>query len=292
MTRMLELPDALREAGVIVRTLPGWDEPYRDGYEWRDESGEPVGHMHHHTATTSYVPNREKANGYAGLSFEAGDRLFQEDYGEGEWVPVYVIANAYPAPVSSGRGDRKVIEQVKRGELVTGRPGPDTWDPGTGYFYGNTYWWNTEYILDGIGMGIDEAVWDMMITVCEVQNDLMGWDDANHIAHGHWTGRKIDLWNGDFTDFDKTIIALRSLTKEGRPTMERMPTPNWIRTLRRKDLEQLVDRGVLDPHEADYFWGLIERAKDPEDLLVTWEYSEFQDLRNAYDVRLPLYPAA
>jgi len=205
MTTMLDLPEALEAAGVNVRVLDGWDTPAKAGYRWREDADDPAGHMHHHTATRSYVPNRNKANGYAGLSKDGSARLYQEDYGDGQFTPVYIIANAYPAPISSGAGDITVLERVRQGVEVVGRQGPDT--PG---WYGNTHYWNTEYILDGIGAPLDQAVWDMMVTVCDVQNELMGWTEFMHIGHGHHTRRKIDLYAGQYADFNDTIINLRA----------------------------------------------------------------------------------
>ncbi len=211
MTLLLDLPAALEAAGVNVRTVDGWDEPARDGYFWREPNDEPAGHMHHHTAGTAYTPHlgSDKANGFAGLSHMGSDRLYQERYeGEG-YEAVYTITNAYPAPISSGAGDRGVLEKVRQGIEVRGRQGPDT--PG---WYGNTHYWNTEWVLNGIGAPVDAEVWDMMVLVCQVQNDLMGWTPFCHICHGHHTGRKVDLWDGDKapsnqTGFDDTIAALR-----------------------------------------------------------------------------------
>ena len=137
MTRMLEFPVALEAAGVNVRVLDTWDLIDPAGYVYREPDGNPAGHMHHHTATTSYVPNTTKANGYAGLSKHGSARLYQENYGDS--IPVYTIANAYPAPVSSGAGDYSVLERVRQGVEVVGRQGTDT-----PHYYGNTHYWNTE----------------------------------------------------------------------------------------------------------------------------------------------------
>ena len=76
MTKLLDLPAALELAGVNVRVLDGWDQPADPGYYWREADGNPAGHMHHHTASTAYTPNRDKANGWAGLSYLGSDRLY------------------------------------------------------------------------------------------------------------------------------------------------------------------------------------------------------------------------
>ena len=210
MTALLQLPALLEAAGVTVRVLDGWEEPHYSGeYKYREPDGEPAGHMHHHTAGTRYRPNRDKANGYAGLSYLGSDTLYQERYeGEG-YEAVYTIANAYPAPISSGAGDKQVLEKVRAGLEVRGRQGADTPN-----WYGNTHYWNTEWVLNGIGAPIDQEVWEMMVLVCQVQNELMGWTPNMHISHGHHTRRKVDLWGGQFapsnqTGFDNTLAVLR-----------------------------------------------------------------------------------
>ncbi len=207
--KLLDFPAALAEAGVNVRVLPGWDTYARSNYDWREKDKNPAGHMHHHTASTGYTPNRDKANGYAGLSYHDSQRLYQERYEGDGYEPVYTIANAYPAPISSGAGNFAVLERVRAGLEVVGRPSSDTPN-----WYGNTHYWNTEYVLNGTGAPLDQGVWDMMVLVCQVQNDLMGWTKNNHICHGHHTGRKIDLWDATWSDtnrngYDETIKALR-----------------------------------------------------------------------------------
>ena len=259
--KMLDFPEALEAAGVTVRVLDGWDDIDPAGYVWRESDGNPAGAMHHHTATTSYVPNTTKANAYAGMSKHGSERLYQEDYGDSE--PVYTIANAYPAPISSGAGDRAVLVKVRAGIEVVGRQGSDT--PG---WYGNTHYWNTEWILDGTGSPIEQAVWDMMVRVCFTQNVLMGWGPNMHIAHGHHTRRKIDLWGGQFSDsnrdgFDKTLEALRTA------------------------MEAEMDyRGVLNVPDKDWARKVVDWAIDtsklinPDDNFVDdWERDEMTDGR-------------
>lgn len=207
MTRMLQLPDRLTAAGVNVRTLDGWDTPAKPGYVWREPDGEPAGVMHHHTATTAYTPNRDKANGWAGLSLDGSDRLYQEDYGDGLYSPVLTIANAYPAPVSSGKGRRAVLDDFVKLDVpyVGTTRFPDDDPP----WYGNTHYFNFEWVVNGTGAPVDAAVWDMMVTVCKVINDLYRWTPARHIGHGHHTPtRKIDLRDG-VLNYDQTVSQLR-----------------------------------------------------------------------------------
>jgi hypothetical protein len=272
MTTMLNFPEALEAAGVNVRVLDTWELIDPAGYVWRETGGDPAGHMHHHTATASYVPNTTKANGYAGMSKHDSDRLYQEDYGDS--VPVYTIANAYPAPVSSGAGNLTVLNRVRDGLEVVGRQGPDTPN-----YYGNTHYWNTEWILDGTGSPIEQAVWDMMIIVCRVQNELMHWTPNMHIAHGHHTRRKIDLWGGQFSDtnrdgFTKTIEALRKdMEVEMAMSLERYAT-RWRNPI---DFDEAAKKGLITEAEARY-WKKVPTSS-----------SEWQDLRDAVEVRSPLW---
>lgn len=226
MTIMLQLPVLLKAAGINVRTLDGWKVPRKSGrYKWRSPDGEPAANMHHHTAGSKYTPNRDKANGYAGLSYLGSARLYQERYEGSGYEAVYTIANAHPAPISSGAGDFGVLEKVRNDIEVIGRQGPDTPN-----WYGNTYYWNDEWVLDGIGSWVDQEVFAMMVVICQVKNELMDWNENNHISHGHHTRRKVDLWAGQFSNtnrdgFDKTVQALRASMTEDTPILPPIPDP-------------------------------------------------------------------
>jgi len=261
---MRELPLLLEQAGVTVRLIDGWDE--LDWQPWVNAG--PEAHMHHHTATAAYTPNREKANAWAGLSIAGSNRLYQEDY-DGTGEPVYVFANLNPAAISSGAGDRSVLERINQGELVTGRPGSDT--PG---WYGNRHYWNTEWILDGVGAYVDVKVWDMMVTVARVQNQMMGWGEGNHIMHATHTNRKIDLWDGRRLDFDDTLQEYRfDMMEETEMNLER-----WATRLRNpQDFDQMAVKGVITEQERDY-WKTVDTTSP-----------EFQDLRDAVEVRSPIW---
>jgi hypothetical protein len=214
MTQMLSFGAALEAAGVNVRYLPDWDKPAEPGYLWRELDGEPAGFMNHHTATSVYTPNRTKANGWAGLSLAGSERLYQEDYGDGLYEPVFVIANAYPAPISAGGGDYKVLTKVRHGLPVNGRPDTDTDN-----WYGNTHYYSVEWVLNGRGAPIDQRVFDMMVVVQGVWLDMYGRSPEALICHGHHTNRKVDLWGGQFSDsnrdgYQKTIEAIRKAVEE------------------------------------------------------------------------------
>ena len=207
-----DLPVALESAGVEVRVLDGWRDYHLDSrgnpYLWREPDGEPAGHMHHHTATSGYTPNRDKANGYAGLGSDDSDRLYQSGGGR----PIFVLANAYPAPISSGYGVRSILENyVKKDVQFIGRQTESNDVP---KWAGNTHYFNTEWILDGVGTWIDEDVWDMMVTVNAVLCDMYGWSATRNIGHAQHTNRKIDLRDGRFPDMSMTMIALVEDTRK------------------------------------------------------------------------------
>jgi len=276
--RHLDFGLVLERAGVTVRYLDGWDEPnvFRGNpYLYREPDGNAAGSMHHHTATTEYTPNRDKANAYAGLSVDGSERLYQGGVGLGSTVPVYVIANAYPAPISSGTGDINVLEKVRQGIRVVGRQGPDSILSSGDYWYGNAHYWNTEWVLDGVGAEIDPEVWDMMVVVSQVQNDLNGWTDAMHICHYHHTGRKIDLYGGQFEDADETIQQLReqmnmALSLERWATRLRHPSRDNTGA---DDFQRMVDVGIITQSEYNYW------------TTVSTDSSEMGDLRDAVTVR-------
>ena len=208
--RTLLLPEALAEAGVTVKVLPDWERAHSNGsYRWRESPEDPAGAMWHHTATSSYTPNRDKANGYLGMGDPSFDnpRLYQS--WAGGRVPIYTLANAHPAPISSGYGVRGVLEEYVKQNIphLDAQHKADD-DP---KWAGNTHYWNTECILDGVGTAMPDEMWDTMVTVADVLNDVMpNWTPARHIGHAMHTSRKIDLRDGRYPDMAATIAALRN----------------------------------------------------------------------------------
>lgn len=203
MTLMHNLPELLIEAGLNVKVLDGWEQPAKSGYLWREPDTEPAGHMIHHTATTAYTPNRDKASIWIGMGTREHDRLYQSGSGMDAWV---VVANAWPAPISSGYGVRSVLEDyVKQDKAFTGKQTQpdDDWA-------GNTHYINTEVICDGVGGRVTDQVWHTIVTTADVINGLYRWTPARHVGHAHHTGRKIDFRDGRYADADHTVQALRS----------------------------------------------------------------------------------
>lgn len=209
--KTLQLPEAFLAAGLNVKVLDGWDEPTRPGYLWREPDGNPAGVMWHHTAGKSYTPNRDKAQIFLGMGYPDLDRLTMEDYGD-ECVPWVVVANAFPAPYTSGYGVRAVLEQFVKQDLpFVGRQtnrddGPDGKD-----WAGNTHYINIENVCDGVGGRLADEAWAILPTVAQVINSTMGWEQtgARHITHSMHTRRKPDYRDGRYSDAAKTVYDIR-----------------------------------------------------------------------------------
>lgn len=95
----------------------------------------------------------------------------------------------------------------------------------------------------------------------------------------HWLGQSIgDLMHWQFNappeDQEIDWSTVGSNEPEDRP----MTTEQWARTLRNpQDFQQMVDKGVITQAEFNYW------------VTVPVDTPEFQDLRNAVDVRNPLW---
>lgn len=279
--------ELLEARNVHVRYLDGWQSPAKPGYEWRTGDAEAV--MWHHTATQAYTPNRDKANLWVGLGTRQDDRLHQ--YHAGDAFPVLTVANALPAPISSGYGLEAVLEELRAGEWVTERAAlpDDDWA-------GNRSYVNIEVVCDGVGGRVRDDVWELLevVGICldEAAGELgYGWQPGQrHVGHLHHTRRKIDLRDGRYRDGLETLAALVEGIRNGAK-MAPMTTARWASRHRRADIEEYGPRGVLtiepDGGEVAYWLGLWERCQPGGDL--TWEYDEWQDLRDAVTVRLPIY---
>ena len=197
--KTLAIPELWMTAGLTVTCLDGWDTPTSAPYVWR--LGDPVCSMWHHTATSAYTPNRVKANVWAGLA--RGSRL----YSTGGGVPTLVVANAYPAPISSGYGQKRVIDDAvfdtPNDEVARGADDYPKWAA-------NRSAWNTEVILNGIGEVIDQNVWEMLITAAAILHAHMGWTEHRALGHAQFTSRKIDLRDGADRSAKETMIRFRN----------------------------------------------------------------------------------
>lgn len=265
---VLDLDHLLRAEGLNVATFPDWKDPHTQGgkpYLWRNTAG-PDASMWHHTATPSYTPNREKANMWVGLQHAGTERLYQDGGGR----PLIVLANAWPAPISSGYGQQAVLDLAKQDiQNDNLASGPDDYK-----WAGNKSYWNTEVILDGTGTWIDDEIWEHLIIAAGVIHTELGFTEYRAIGHAQHTQRKPDLNDGRYPSARETMIAFRDdLRGELGMNLER-----WATRLRNPlDFDRMAAIKVITQDERDYW------------VNVPTNSPEFQDLRDAVEVRTPLW---
>jgi hypothetical protein len=177
------------------------------------------------------------------------DRLYQTG-GPGR-IPIYVVANAHPAPISAGYGVRAVLDGFVKHDIPF--RGPQTLADDVPKWAGNTHYWNEEDILDGTGTPMPQAMWDTKVLICQVLNDLMGWTSARHVGHGQHTRRKIDLRDGRWPNMAATIDALRTAMEEDVDyrTVKNVPDADWSRNV----VDFGIDSGLInidDDHPDDW----------------------------------------
>lgn len=83
-------------------------------------------------------------------------------------------------------------------------------------------------------------------------------------------------------------VARRGWEDHRNEESNTMDYSTFAKTIRNKDVERAVEVGIIEQYEADYFIPLLERARDIHDDL-TFEYSEFEDLHNAFLARADLW---
>jgi len=257
--------EALRHSGVNVVVLDTWWVP-DSSYKWR--TGQPEGAMWHHTATTAYTPNDEKANQWAGIM--RGDRLYQD--GDGE--PTLVLANQYPARISSGYGVKALFDDyVCQDRRFVGRQTApdDDWA-------GNRSYWNTEIVLDGVGGVMRGDVWDMCVTAAAVLSEGMGWSAWRNVGHLHHTGRKIDLRDGRYPDGVATMEAFQDQIQLAMESDDMMDLERYATRWRNpQDFDAAAIKGLITEAEAEY-WKTVPTDSE-----------EWADLRDAIEVRFKLW---
>ena len=261
--------EQLRQSGVNVVVADTWDLPDLS-YKWR--VGHPEGAMWHHTATTGYTPNDEKANQWAGIWRDG--RLWQS----GEGPATLVLSNQGPARISSGYGVKAMLDDwvTKDRRWIGWQGSRDDDDP---QWAGNRSYWNTEIVLDGVGGMMRDDVWDMITTAAAVMCKGMGWSAWRNIGHLHHTRRKIDLFDGAFNNGPETMAAFQEdvydkmIDEDHMMTLKRWAT-RWRNPI---DFDQAAVKGLITESEAAYWKGI------PTDSL------EWQDLRDAVEVRTLLW---
>jgi hypothetical protein len=177
----------MRELGFPYTEEPGWLT--RDpGYNWY--SGAPHGVMVHHTATTSYAPDRAypEPEGSRDDGKTICNILIQPD-------GTINFVSADPANYSSGLNwkgilDYHVAPRIRFDGPQSGSLGPE--------WYGNRAWINIENVHPGDGSPIPDVQERSLISVIAVMCMIKGWDATAVIGHYDGRGTKIDpRWEDD-----------------------------------------------------------------------------------------------
>jgi peptidoglycan hydrolase-like protein with peptidoglycan-binding domain len=194
-TALLWLPDALRTKDVNVIELDGW-ATNEQGYFWSDETfhhrrytGDPVGWLWHHTASSHYVPFVKNSQGQTKANLWMGLWRDGELFSAGGGIPTVVFASGGPADFSAGAGRKEVLtDYVARDVRFRG---PQRQEDTPSYF-GNRHYGATETVHPGDGSGVDDGVWEMQLIVASLMSGHYGWSAWRHIGHLDHTHRKID----------------------------------------------------------------------------------------------------
>lgn len=277
-TAMLWLPEALAAEGVNVQVLDGWDTA-QGNYLWTDPatghqsySEAPSCYMIHHTAGSTATPvvqdpagQWSKANCWAGMQRDG--KLYQDGGG----VATVVFTAAGPARVSSGYGYWPTAEDVFADVRVPWRQTQRDGD-----YALNRYAWNVETVARGDGSDINPAVEEALVKMGAVLAEHFGWSPWRTIGHLTWTTRKVDpFWQGQ----QDRIVTIQDAVAEymeddmGEMSLERYAT-RWRNP---QDFDAAAVKGLITEAEATYW------------KTVPTDSAEWQDLRDAVQVRAPLW---
>jgi len=192
---LLWLPDALRAKGVNVIELDGW-ATNEQGYFWTDEtfhhrqySGDPVGWLWHHTASSHYVPFVKNSQGQTKANLWMGLWRDGELFTTGGGIPTVVFASGGPADFSAGSGRKEVLVDFVAKDVRFHGPQRQEDTPD---FFGNRHYGSTETVHPGDGSKVDDGVWEAQLIVAALMCDHYGWSKWRHIGHLDHTKRKID----------------------------------------------------------------------------------------------------
>jgi hypothetical protein len=182
---------------ALVRTMDALGFPYTEEPGWLDRNpgynwyaGAPHGIMVHHTATTSYAPERAypKPEGTRDDGKTICNLLIQPD-------GTINFVSADPANYSSGLNwkgilDYHVAPRIRFNGPQSGNLGPE--------WYGNRAWINIETVHPGDGSPMPDTQERSLISVIAVMCMIKGWDATAVIGHYDGRGTKIDpRWEGD-----------------------------------------------------------------------------------------------
>jgi len=283
-----DLPSLLTSKGVNVITAPYWLEGQcrgNDHYMWEDMANVgshdnlPMAYMVHHAGTSAATPppfNLSKGNAWGGLLRDG--KLYQS----GDGIPTIYLASAGPARISAGYGYwpafRDYTAQQKR--CPWDAEGPD----GTRDL--NNHAFSVETVHKGDGSAIDPGVWQAVVTLGICLEEITVRKEMT-MGHLSWTVDKVDpRWSAGLpNDGNKCIIDIQEAVAGGHGmTLER-----WVTRLRPEDIDQMGNIGVLNPpghpkDEVTYWQGKLSVVQDTGVVDAEW-----QDLRDAVEVRSQLW---
>jgi hypothetical protein len=199
---------------MLVRTMAALGFPYTEepgwltrdpGYNWY--SGAPHGIMLHHTATTSYAPDRAypEPEGSRDDGKTICNILIQPD-------GTINFVSADPANYSSGLNWEQLLT-----DYVAQRVrfhGPQSGDLGPEW-YGNRAWINIETVHPGDGSTLPPAQERSVVSVIAVMCMIKGWDSTAVIGHYDGRGTKIDpKWTGEVSVPPYSIAGVQDKVQE------------------------------------------------------------------------------
>ena len=278
-TALEALPGLLSSMGVHVVEVDGWragQSTPQSPYLWADPDGglsthatAPSAFMVHHSASSAAtIPTAATSKGNAWAGLWRDGKLYQSGGG----IPTVALASAGPARISAGYGYWPALELVHNGVRPPWRAqGPD------GDRAGNRYAFSVETVHRGDGSQLDEGVFEVLVTLGVALEELVGRGPMT-LGHVSWSQRKIDpYWStGRSHDGESCIVDVQDEIDRRRQmgmTLER-----WATRLRNPvDFDRMVEVGILTAAERDYW------------VTVPTDSPEFQDLRDAVEVRSPLY---
>ena len=263
--------------GIEYTEEPGWKER-EQGYDWYE--GGPFGVMVHHTVSVPYpagsaypAPEGNRTDGKVICNI-----LIQPD-------GVVNLIAAGPANYSSGMGQEELLDEYVKEDLRYDGPQSGPYPEG---WYGNRAYINIETVASGDGGPIPQAQENAVIATCAALCYLQDWSAWRCVAHADHRGTKIDpRWTAEYGVAPYTIAGLQDKIHEiltlgldpNEPDEgEGMDTERWATRLRNPlDFQRMVDVGVITQDEMNYWVG-VDTASP-----------EMQDLRDAVDVRTPLW---
>lgn len=211
VTHLLEIPGALRQAGLTVIETRDWVNRKRTG------AFDPIGCLWHHTASNSFgdAPSLKVCmDGRSDLPGPLCHLLLGRD-------GVYRTISGGRAN-HAGKGSMRVLKDLERDAAPKGDARqfgyPDEVD-GNGVLIG------VEVENDGRGEPWSALVLDAMVRGGAAISRLYGWSSARHIAHREWTKRKPDPAGVSMTWFrDEVAARVRPQEDELTPDERRVLT--------------------------------------------------------------------